>query len=192
MVYINIRVSRCKPNYNTQKLLLHFHTMELTTVLVLASVVAIVQLFFRYSSTPSKHGYLQWIPRSSRTEAPEKYTREFKTLHGEHEVEKVLNDLVREDGAGSWPPVANHTLSHWPVPLQPYRHLYLELAALLPQAIPSLDDQVNAVRIAEFRRRVRILLNERIDLAEIHQVDTRRDVEVYSDSANTFLAYASS
>jgi hypothetical protein len=95
---------------------------------------------------------------------------EIKALAGRHKVAEVLHDLINKDGAGSWPPNANHKHSTWPVPLQPYKEIYLELAELLPQEVPSLDDQLNFVRINDFRRRFRGLLVERVDLDAVKQV----------------------
>jgi hypothetical protein len=98
------------------------------------------------------------------------HIREIAALADQHEVAEALRDLIHKDGAGSWPPNANHTHSSWPTALRPYGEIYLELAALLPQEHPSLDDETNIVRIADFRGRFKSLLAERINLAEVNEV----------------------
>jgi hypothetical protein len=82
-------------------------------------------------------------------DAKEQGFRAIEALVEHHEVAEVLVDLIRKDGGGSWPPKANHNHATWPLPLQPYKNVYLGLAPLLSQATPSLDDQVDIVRIAE-------------------------------------------
>jgi hypothetical protein len=151
--------------------------MELTNLFVLGGLVVVVRLYFRRSSRVPKFA-AWWSTHSCPMETPKDGIRQFETLNECHEVVEVLNDLVCEDGAGSWPPAANHRLSDWPEPLRPYRHIYLELAALLPQAKPSLDDEVNVSRIAEFRGRFQELLDERVDLAEVIHVGTQKCTKV--------------
>ncbi|CAI0645391.1 unnamed protein product [Colletotrichum noveboracense] len=90
-----------------------------------------------------------------------------KRLAGCHEIAAVLSDLVKNDGAGSWPPRANHALGAWPEALRPYRKIYMELAPQIPQANPSLDDNVNLACIAEFRSQFRTLLREEVDLPQV-------------------------
>jgi hypothetical protein len=97
-------------------------------------------------------------------------TGEIRTLEEYHEVAEILSDMVRKDGSGSWPPDANHAHVTWPAPLQPYKEIYLELTPLLPQAIPSLEDEVNIARIQDFRQRFRDSLRDRVDLAEVRKV----------------------
>lgn len=90
----------------------------------------------------------------------------------QHDSAKAMSILIREDGAGSWPPSANHNHNTWPSPLRPYREIYLELATLLPQQTPSLDDGVNVERIAEFRYKFRTSLQKRVNVAEVQAVST--------------------
>ncbi|KAF2109444.1 hypothetical protein BDV96DRAFT_502674 [Lophiotrema nucula] len=96
--------------------------------------------------------------------------KDVKALAERHEVAAVLAEMIHKDGAGSWPPRANHHHPTWPVALQQYKEVYLELASLLPQATASLDDQVNIARIAEFRFRFRELLHERVNLNDVQQL----------------------
>jgi hypothetical protein len=142
--------------------------MESLNVLLVVGILGVFQLFFQPLSKFSKRMtcYLHSIRES-------KNRGNFTPLKEGHEVAKSLNELVLEDGAGSWPPLVDHTLSHWPEALRLYRHIYQELATLLPKATPSLDDQVNTALIAEFRGRFRDLLADRIDLTEVKEVRIR-------------------
>ncbi|KAI0381402.1 hypothetical protein F5Y04DRAFT_280934 [Hypomontagnella monticulosa] len=93
-----------------------------------------------------------------------------KEIADSHETAAVLAELIRTDGAGSWPPRANHSHSTWPAALRPYREIYLELAPLLPKESPSLDDEVNETLITSFRTRFRKLLHDRVDLDQVQQL----------------------
>lgn len=83
----------------------------------------------------------------------------------QHEVASRLIKLFDQDGAGEWPPKVNH--DDWPLALRPYKDIYLELAPLLPQHEPSLDDEVNHVRREKYRSLCRRLLIERVDIARV-------------------------
>jgi hypothetical protein len=113
-----------------------------------------------------------WLqrPRASEKEERRKKIQNVKALSEQHEVAALLGELIHKDGAGFWPPRANHTGSTWPIALQPYQEIYQQLAPLLSQATPSLDDGVNLARIAEFRLQYRKLLTERIDLGAVKHV----------------------
>ncbi|OAQ99174.1 hypothetical protein LLEC1_01748 [Akanthomyces lecanii] len=69
--------------------------------------------------------------------------------------------LVRDDGAGSWPPRARH--DGWPAALSAYGRVYAEVAPHLATAEPSLDDEFNVKRCAEFRARMRASLEQHVD-----------------------------
>lgn len=84
------------------------------------------------------------------------------------EVAAALAILVEEDGAGSWPPRANH--DEWPLALRPYKHIYLELVHLLPTANPSLDDETNNKRRHKFRSLMRKLLTERVHMDKVEAI----------------------
>jgi hypothetical protein len=81
-----------------------------------------------------------------------------------HETAARLADLIKRDGAGTWPPRVNLT---WPAVLRPYMDIYNEMAPLLPAATVSLDDEVNRERIDNFRSRFSKLLGERVNLPEV-------------------------
>lgn len=87
-----------------------------------------------------------------------------------HEIIEVYSDLVDKDGAGFWPPRAKHY--SWPKSLAPYHDIYLELAPYLSTEQPSMDDAYNTQRRNDFRSRMRKLLRERIDVAEMRKLLT--------------------
>lgn len=85
-----------------------------------------------------------------------------------HAPAAALAALVATDGAGAWPPRANHDAAgSWPAVLRPYREVYDLMAPHLPTAAPSVDDAANRRRIDAFRARYRALLAERVDLARV-------------------------
>lgn len=122
---------------------------------------------------------LRLIQQKTQSSTKEEKICAIKALAEHHEVAETLNELIQKDGAGSWPPNTKHTHITWPLPLRPYKEIYFELAPLLPQAEPSLDDKVNIARIAEFRQRFRMLLRERVDLVEVKKVKSLEIVRVY-------------
>jgi hypothetical protein len=155
--------------------------MELKTIFSIGGVLSVVLLLLRRSSRVSKY-IAQWSPHSKPIETLKDSIKQPKTLNECHEVAEALGNLIREDGAGSWPPAANHRLSDWPEPLRSYRHIYLELAPSLSQTEPSLDDEVNVIRIVEFRRSFRKSLDERVDLTEVIQAGTHKFTRVSKSS----------
>jgi hypothetical protein len=96
--------------------------------------------------------------------------KEVADLTEYHETAACLSDLVRQDGAGSWPPRANHTHSTWPAALRPYKEIYHEMAPLLAAVNISLDDEVNRQRVTHFRSRFQQLLSERVNLGAVTQL----------------------
>ncbi|KAF7455533.1 hypothetical protein A1F99_027910 [Pyrenophora tritici-repentis] len=119
-----------------------------------------------------------------------------KALTEHHEVAELLSDLIQKDGAGSWPPNTNHVHATWPSPLRAYKEIYLELAPLLPQEEPPLDDKVNVKLISEFRERFRELLRERVNLVEVKKLleaaDAGRWVDFPRDVYNAFYCCVAS
>ena len=91
--------------------------------------------------------------------------KELQALAGRHETASSLLELIEKEGAGSWPPKANH--DSWPIVLRPYKDIYLELVPLLPAAEPSLDDNVNHSRRNRYRSLMRKFLHERIDIDQV-------------------------
>ncbi|KAL8726097.1 MAG: hypothetical protein Q9166_006934 [cf. Caloplaca sp. 2 TL-2023] len=99
--------------------------------------------------------------------------QELTVLKAQHETAAILSDLVETDGAGAWPPRSEH--NSWPAALKPYKDIYLECIPLLPAADPSTNDDVNQERRGRYCARMRALLQERINVAEVEKV--MKDVE---------------
>ncbi|KAK4221413.1 hypothetical protein QBC38DRAFT_377177 [Podospora fimiseda] len=93
--------------------------------------------------------------------------QDINTLADCHEIASRLSELIRKDGAGSWPPNTNHLSTTWPASLRPYKEIYTEMAPLLPAAHASLDDNINHQIISSFRSRFRQLLSEKVNLDEV-------------------------
>ncbi|KAL8770386.1 MAG: hypothetical protein Q9194_005182 [Teloschistes cf. exilis] len=96
--------------------------------------------------------------------------QDLKSIKDQHEGGKVLAELIEKDGAGAWPPKANHT--SWPRALQPYKKIYLELNSMLPSANPSLDDGVNEERRNNYRSSMRKLFAERVNISQVESLLT--------------------
>ena len=116
---------------------------------------------------------------------------ELRTLKGRHQSASILVDLVDEDGAGAWPPKANH--DSWPRTLRPYKDIYLELNSILSTAKPSLDNDVNHRRRNNYRTQMRRLLVDRVNVAQVEEIliaaeAGNRDV-LPRDAYNGFYAY---
>lgn len=94
--------------------------------------------------------------------------QDLRVLKNQHETAAILSDLVDKDGAGAWPPKANHDL--WPAALKPYKDIYLECIPLLPAADPSTDDDVNQERRGRYRSLMRKLLQGRVNVAEVEKI----------------------
>ncbi|MCJ1269100.1 hypothetical protein MMC22_008989 [Lobaria immixta] len=132
-----------------------------TMVLILCSLGALIifsgTLVWRRHPRPAEVNEME---NSSRV-------RHLRTLKS-HETASALLELFDKDGAGAWPPKANH--DSWPMALRPYKDIYLELIPLLPTAEPSLDDSINNERRNKYRSLMRRLLNERINIAQVEQM----------------------
>lgn len=117
-------------------------------------------------------GSLLWRRRSKPAEVD--YTgnvwriQDLRALKSRHQTASILSDLVEKDGAGAWPPKANH--DSWPMALRPYKDIYLELVPLLPAAEPSLDDNVNNERRNHYRSLMRKLMAERINIDQVEEI----------------------
>lgn len=96
--------------------------------------------------------------------------KEINNMADKNEIAATLADLIRTDGAGSWPPKANHSPDAWPLALRPFQEIYFEMATDLATAEVSLDDSVNVARILRFREKFRELLQERVDLVQVRDV----------------------
>ncbi|KAL8786293.1 MAG: hypothetical protein Q9213_002888 [Squamulea squamosa] len=94
--------------------------------------------------------------------------QDLRILKSQHKIAAILSDLVDKDGAGAWPPKANHDT--WPAALEPYKDIYLTCVPHLPAADPSTDDDVNQERRDRYRALMRKLLHERINVAEVEKI----------------------
>ena len=94
--------------------------------------------------------------------------QELSILKSQHETASSLWELFDKDGAGAWPPKANH--DSWPTALRPYKDIYLALSPILPAAEASLDDTVNNERRSTYRSLMRKLLAERINIAQVEEI----------------------
>lgn len=94
--------------------------------------------------------------------------QDLRVLKNQHDTAAILSDLVDKDGAGAWPPKANH--DSWPAALKPYKDIYLECIPFLPAADPSTDDDVNQKRRDRYQSLMRKLLHERINVAEVENI----------------------
>lgn len=74
-----------------------------------------------------------------------------------------MSDMIRHDGASTWPPTANHNHDDWPVALRGYKLMYFELASLQPRSTPSLDDGANRMAICKFRELFHDLLRQHLN-----------------------------
>ncbi|KAI1754197.1 hypothetical protein F4782DRAFT_493595 [Xylaria castorea] len=101
---------------------------------------------------------------------PRKATRMqyLRTLAAQHKVAASLVTMIDRDGAGDWPPRANH--ESWPAAILPYRFIYVELLPLLYTDTPSLDDDANAERRVKYRVAMRSLLKDRVDLGAVIRI----------------------
>lgn len=123
----------------------------------------------RRQLTTLGHRLADFTQRSlSRREAdPNSIIQHIHSLTDRHGTAALLSDLIRQDGAGSWPPRANHDCTSWPTPLRGYSRVYRELEAQISTATPSLDDEVNRTRIHGFRARFRVLLSQHVELSQV-------------------------
>lgn len=96
-----------------------------------------------------------------------RWIEDLRTLKGRHKIAWSLSELVKKEGAGTWPPKSNH--DSWPMALLLYKDIYLELIPLLPTAKPSLDDNVNSEQHSRYRSVRRKLLTERISIAQVEE-----------------------
>ena len=157
----------------------HGSKMQLDTLLFLLSpplLVAILHVLIRFLR--------RRVTELFENKKPHGYVKAREALgipdrSSNHEIALSLYDMVKMDGAGRWPPRANH--STWPAPLQPYKDIYLELAPLLPCLDPTLDDDANNKRRHHYRSQMRKLLRERVNIALVEELLTSFEQETTSE-----------
>ncbi|KAL4912837.1 hypothetical protein BDW62DRAFT_215997 [Aspergillus aurantiobrunneus] len=107
----------------------------------------------------------------------------------DHATVTSLQTLIDTDGAGSWPPRAEHG-SQWPSALRPYHDIYQALCASLPCTTNLDDDEANTRRCMDFRSRMAKLLQSHIDLDSVKSVldGSSQEAEMSPASWNGFLS----
>ncbi|KAI0867765.1 hypothetical protein GGS24DRAFT_507467 [Hypoxylon argillaceum] len=112
---------------------------------------------------------LRYVWRSSQ---PSSYSnsdiQDIRALKPQNDVSLAFLRLVDDDGAGEWPPKANH--DDWPSSLRPYKNIYLLTSPFLATAEPSMDDDTNRTRCQRFRSRMTSLLAEHINLEDVQDI----------------------
>ncbi|ESZ97408.1 hypothetical protein SBOR_2236 [Sclerotinia borealis F-4128] len=83
-----------------------------------------------------------------------------------HAAQDSLQDLIENDGAGTWPPTTVYG-NAWPVPLQPFHDIYQAMAPALSVAELSGDDVKNFQRCLDFRVQMRTLYNDQVNMGEV-------------------------
>lgn len=91
-----------------------------------------------------------------------------QALERDHETGRALAQLVQADGAGSWPPRANH--EKMPSAILPFHEIYLEMVPLLSHKTPSLDDAINIEHRDKFRSLMIEKLNTRVNMAAVNEL----------------------
>ena len=155
------------------------HSLLNLAVLVAAAVLFYTWRQWRRQPTPIEDKLL-----------PETGIESLKGLCTSHELRTEFLKLVRDDGAGNWPPRARH--HDWPAALSAFSTVYKEVAPHLATAEPSLDDEFNIKRCAEFRARMRASLEQHVDAdatARCLEAILRGDYsELSRDSFNGFYS----
>ena len=114
--------------------------------------------------------YRLWQVLTTTNVIGSKAAPKLKALERSHETGAALCRLVEADGAGSWPPKASH--GDWPSELLPYHRIYMDMIPFLSSGSPSLDDDVNIERRDRFRSLMINKLNNRVDMARVHEILT--------------------
>lgn len=119
-----------------------------------------------------------------------RHLRLIKALHSQHAVAQTLQEMITNDGAGSWPPRGSYRES-WPPELQPFHDIFFELAHLVPVLDPSLVQAVNEARRNEYRKRLQMMLKERVDIEALKATlsdATGEETCVTNEAYNGFYA----
>ncbi|KAH7318230.1 hypothetical protein B0I35DRAFT_237799 [Stachybotrys elegans] len=104
------------------------------------------------------------------TDPRTKIIRDIQHLAESHETAATMADMIQKDGAGSWPPRANHQHETWPAPLRVYKEIFMEMSSVMAIEKASLDDACDIKRIAGNRAMFRKLLSERVDMAQVRAI----------------------
>lgn len=128
------------------------------------------KLWHSKPSTILSKSWSFWTAKADNETTDDGTFEDIQNLAECHETAALLTDLIHKDGAGEWPPRANHDHTTWPAALRPYREIYEEMVPLLATSNVSLNDEVNRARITNFRSRFQTLLHQRVDLDEVEKL----------------------
>lgn len=170
--------------------------LNLTHFLILPLLGSILTVLVIFSSWRPRAATFNFSTLFKSTNNDTKYNnqkiKDIDNLADCHETAAKLSEMVRKDGAGSWPPRCNYVSTTWPTALRPYREIYNEMAPLLPAANASTDDEVNREIIQTFRARFRKLLDDKVNLEEVNQLLAAADAGQWDvfprDTYNAFYA----
>lgn len=160
-------------------------------IYLLAMLMAVYGFFTRLPATQRKTQQTLHIPENelvpTNNEYP--YITRAKALESDHATVKSFQTLIDTDGAGSWPPRAEHG-SQWPRALRPYHEIYCTLCSDLPYTSNLDDDEENSRRCAIFRGNMVNLLRSRVDLAAVESIlnGSSQEAKMSSASWNGFLS----
>ncbi|KJZ69461.1 hypothetical protein HIM_11144 [Hirsutella minnesotensis 3608] len=142
--------------------------MAALSALTLALLMSAVLSLQRWGPTiKRKCRMLSSLERDKRSRET-KQNDDIRSLRHKHEIASVFLDLVEQDGAGSWPPRVDY--DSWPAPLQPYQEIYHIMSPLLSTSSPSLSDEYNAKRMANYRMCMRQLLSQRVVMQDVESI----------------------
>jgi hypothetical protein len=109
----------------------------------------------------------RYIQYDFRRQSSEIRLDDLKALYVNHDVYSAFMTLVNDDGAGDWPPRANHV--GWPLPLPPYKKVDSAMSPFLATSNPSTDNEWNKKRCLEFRSRMQALLADLIIIDAVEE-----------------------
>jgi len=136
-------------------------TMLSTTLIFVSLLICASNLLFRRRPKVTKNALDKNVDDAHTEEMLATRYQQPDKREQPHKLVSAFTTLLDQDGAGTWPPRANH--SSWPTALRPYKEVYLEMVPYLSAATPSLDDAVNQERRSAFRSAMRRLLAERVN-----------------------------
>ncbi|KAJ5105040.1 hypothetical protein NUU61_002387 [Penicillium alfredii] len=160
-------------------------------IYILAILAAVYAILTRLPAIRKKLQQIQLVPEQQHVPitSEDAYILRAKTLKSDHATVISFQTLIETDGAGSWPPRAEHG-PQWPSPLRPYHEIYRTLCSSLPCTANLDDDEANVCRCTEFRSRMAKLLRSHIDLTAVDSVlrGSTQETEMSPAAWNGFLS----
>jgi hypothetical protein len=117
----------------------------------------------------------------------EEYTNPSSVRDKENLTIECLRNLIEIDGAGAWPPRSSYGKA-WPIALQSYHAIYLELSTLISCEELSADDTVNFQRCLNFRIKMGQMLYKRIIIIDVEMILSEKEGKMTGDVWNGFFA----